>query len=85
MDRSHSLEERLLSRIAVATSLDRDCIDPSMQVVDAGIDSLSLATFVTHVQAELDMELSPAQLNCMFRAETIADIISVVREASGEA
>jgi acyl carrier protein len=85
MDRDEALDEFIMAMIASATNSDRKLLAPSMLVSEAGIDSLNLMAIIAQVDAQYGFGFTALQIEQMFAAEKIADVISLMRRAASTA
>lgn len=69
------LQEFVCSTVAQACSVDRDRIDARTNLLDLGIDSLTLVSVFAQIEAVYDVELTPDEILSMLEAPTIADLV----------
>jgi acyl carrier protein len=81
MDSASSLDQFLISAIASTCSFERSQITLETSLSDLLMDSLSIASVLSQVEARHGLEMSEHDVLAFFQAETVRDVVTLVRKA----
>ena len=82
-----SLREFVLTTLAAAANVERRALSEDTNVLDLGIDSLTLAAVVAQIEIQYGCEIPVDQLYLLIDAPLVRDLLTIVsrlvREAGG--
>ena len=76
------LDEWLLATVAEMCRVDRAQISLSTQIVEVGLDSMSLGIVISLFESQWVCELGDARLEQLFQIATLSDLVSILRDAA---
>jgi acyl carrier protein len=78
METSDNVTEFVLSTLSTAFNFERSELSLNTQLLDIGIDSMSMTALVAHIEAEYGCEFSADQILELFRVTDIQGLIAKV-------
>ncbi len=78
MQSQDDLRQRILIAIAESCYRRPDEIRPEVSLVDLGLDSLAITSIVGEIESASRLEFHRDQVNTLFQAERVGDLIDQV-------
>jgi acyl carrier protein len=75
------LDEIVVSAIAVACNIERSAIAVDANMLELGIDSITMTAIVAQVQASYDVQLETDDVVELLNAPRVADVLSLMKKA----